>query len=162
MLTTGEPGPVHQSKWRNGKDIQGIRLLGLSFRQRARWFTKCWKEILRHAGIQVEFAYGKPFSQVMQMYTGCAALPWPLERLSIADEWMLSKCHTTFRRQARIIDSLPFADADDRFQPFLVTTTVASAPKTGSSRDYCWPQKKMGKWWFGTYIFYFSIYIYMG
>ncbi|CAL1126554.1 unnamed protein product [Cladocopium goreaui] len=125
MLTTGEPGPVHQSKWRNGKDIQGIRLLGFSFRQRARWFTKCWKEILRHAGIQVEFAYGKPFSQVVQMYTGCAALPWPLERLSIADEWMLSKCHTTFRRQARIIDSLPFADADDRFQPFLVTTTVA-------------------------------------
>jgi len=125
MLTTGEPGPVHQSKWRNGKDIQGIRLLGFSFRQRARWFTKCWKEILRHAGIQVEFAYGKPFSQVVQMYTGCAALPWPLERISIADEWMLSKCHTTFRRQARIIDSLPFADADDRLQPFLVTTTVA-------------------------------------
>ena len=77
MLTTGLPGPVHLMpgpQWRNGSDVPHLQLRGFGFKQRTRWFTKVWKEILRHQGIELSFCYGRPRSEMILMFTGVAAI----------------------------------------------------------------------------------------
>ena len=122
MCSTGHPGPVHLSQWHNGATMPNVRLRGFSFRQRARWFAKVWKQCLKHLHLSVEFAYCKPESHIILMHTGCAALPWPAGRLALVDDWMLKIAGGSFKRQTRAIDSLPFADIQVGFPTIFVST----------------------------------------
>ena len=122
MCSTGHPGPVHLTKWADGDTVPQLTLLGLAFRQRTRWFVKVWKECLKHLGINLEFAYGRPFSQAVLMHTGCVSLPWPRDRLALVDRWMISCAQATFRRQTRAIDALPYADIQPGFPPMYQST----------------------------------------
>ena len=84
MMTTGRPGPVHLypgPKWADGMDVSHLTLRGFGYKQRTRWFTKVWKEILRHQGIQLHFGYERPRSQMILMHTGVVFIPWPQYRL---------------------------------------------------------------------------------
>ena len=108
--------------WQDGAMLPRIQLLGLAFRQRARWFAKVWKQCLRHAGVQMEYAYGKPLSHILQMHTGCAAVPWPPERLTLVDDWMFKLNVACFIRQTKAIDALPFANKTYGFPDVFMTT----------------------------------------
>ena len=88
-----------------------------------RWLVKLLKESLRHQDVSLVTAYGKPFSQMLLMFTGIIALPWPAERLQYIDQWMLKCSGTTYRRQSKLLDSLPFIDYDDRFPQVAITTS---------------------------------------
>jgi hypothetical protein len=133
------------SKWYDGDLLPNVRLRGFSFRQRARWFAKVWKQCLKHLNFAVELAYCKPKSHIILMYTGCAALPWPAERLAQIDDWMMKCSGGAFKRQTKAIDSLPFADKQLGVPPVFLATSGTCLPKTGSSRDHCWPHQKMEK-----------------
>ena len=123
MCSTGHPGPIHRGKWRDGADEPYISLLAYAYKQRTRWFVKLLKESLRHQQISLVTSYGGlPFSHMLLMHTGIVALPWPSERLRHIDQWMLKCVGTTFRRQSKLLDSLPFADADVRFPQVYLTT----------------------------------------
>ena len=120
MCCTGHPGPIHLSRWCDGDTVPNVRLRGFSFRQRARWFAKVWKQCLKHLNVTVDFAYCKPMSHIIVMFTGCAALPWPEGRLRLIDDWMMKCAGGSFKRQTRAIDALPFADPQPGFpQVFL-------------------------------------------
>lgn len=123
MCSTGQPGPVHLSRWVDGASISNISLRGFAFRQRARWFVKVWKESLKHLGIGLETAYGRPDSQVVLSHTGCVSLPWDRNRIFMVDQWMMSCAPTTYKRQSRAIDSLPYASLHPGFTPVYLTST---------------------------------------
>ena len=124
MLSTGHPGPVHVDRWVDGSSISWLSLAGFSFKQRTRWFTKVLKEILRHLGVKLQMDYGKPFSQMILFHTGIIALPWPASRLSLVDDWFLHCGNgTTYRRQSRALESLPYASSHSGF-PLVPLTTV--------------------------------------
>lgn len=124
MSSTGHPGPTHLGRWEDGSRIPFLRLKGIAFRQRARWFTKMLKECLKHLQVPLLCAYGRPCSQVIQMHTGVIALPWPQFRLHQVDLWMYHCSGSTFRRQTRLIDALPYREYDDSFPPVYVSTAV--------------------------------------
>ena len=122
MHSTGHPGPTHLDKWEDGSEVPFVRIRGLAFRQRARWFIKLLKETLRHMNVHLHCAYGRPCSQVVQMHTGVIALPWPHQRLHLVDLWMFHCCGTTFRRQSKLIDSLLYCDFNVLFPQVFVST----------------------------------------
>ena len=122
MCSTGHPGPVHINGWIDGARLSHLHLRGLAFRTRARWFVKVWKETLRHQGIVLESAFGRPHSQVILLHTGCVSLPWPRDRLQSVDRWMFARSQSAFKRQSTALDSLPFADAHSEFPPCYRTT----------------------------------------
>lgn len=122
MLTTGMPGPVKLDRWCDGLTIPFISLRCFTFRQRVRWFTKVLKECLRHMKVQLATDYGRPVSQIIHMFTGVIAIPWPRQRLQWVDDWMLQHGGQTYKRQSGAIDSLPYADASGLFPPHVVTT----------------------------------------
>eukprot|EP00435_Cladocopium_sp_Y103_P070795 s234_g36.t1 len=74
MCSTGHPGPVHKGKWLDGTLVPNLGLCGYSFKQRTRWFVKVLKESLRHAGIVLHSAFGRPSSQMVLMHTGVVAV----------------------------------------------------------------------------------------
>ena len=122
MCSTGHPGPVHVSQWRDGEEVTHLSLMGYSFRQRARWFTKMLKESLKHLGVSLHMGYGRPSSQAVQMHTGVLALPWDPLRLRLADKWMMTCSNQTFKRQTRAIDSLPIAGRRTDFPEVYVSS----------------------------------------
>ena len=122
MLVTGRPGPVHQGKWLDGFDIPHIDLHNFAFRQRARWFAKVLKETLRHMQVDVVSGYVKPASNIILMFTGALAVPWPEERLQLVDDWLLRHSGQTFRRQTKAIDSLPYAARSNEVSPHVITS----------------------------------------
>ena len=105
VSNTGHPGPVNINGWIDGERLSHLYLRGLAFRTRARWFAKVWREILRHQGIILESAFGRPCSQVVLLHTGCVSLPWPCDRLEKVDRWMFACSQTAFKRQSAAIDS---------------------------------------------------------
>ena len=125
MCCTGHPGPVNINGWIDGERLSHLYLRGLAFRTRARWFAKVWREILRHQGIILETAFGRPCSQVILLHTGCVSLPWPRDRLENVDRWMFACSQTAFKRQSTAIDSLPFASIQPGFPPCFQTTAGA-------------------------------------
>ena len=122
MCSTGHPGPIHLTKWCDGSKLPFFQLRGFAFRQRSRWFAKVLKQSLKHLGVSPEVAYGRPRSHIIQMFTGCLALPWPQERLDLVDRWMFQCSGAAFKRQTKAIDSLPYASQQDSFPPTYVST----------------------------------------
>ena len=122
MCSTGHPGPIHVKQWRDGAEVSNLGLLGFSFRQRTRWFIKLLKETLKHMGVSLAMGYGRPDSQIIQMHTGVLALPWDPHRLILVDKWMLAIAGQTFKRQSRLIDSLPFGHRKAEFPEVFVST----------------------------------------
>ena len=124
MFSTGCPGPIRigNGKWIAGDMVSHLSLRGHGFKQRTRWWTKAFKETLRHQGIQLQMEYGKPRSQCILMHTGVIALPWEQSRLDAIDKWLLACSPGTFRRQSRSLDSIPFAVRNDEFPQVPVTT----------------------------------------
>ena len=123
QLATGEVGPVHHGKWRDGNSIPWLQMRGFTFKQRVRWFVKMLKEILRHQGVVVQFAYGLPDSQLLQFHTGLFALPWPKTHLSLVDRWLFKAGGgITFRRGAKALDALPFAQRSGDFALVPITS----------------------------------------
>eukprot|EP00435_Cladocopium_sp_Y103_P045958 s211_g13.t1 len=114
---SGEIGPVHfrGEGWADGstRPLQGLRTV--NFKQRVRWFTKVLKECLRHLAIDVPSLYCRPQSQMICMYSGCLALPWPVVRLEAIDDWLLSMSSQSFRRQTKAMESLPVPKRNEKF-----------------------------------------------
>ena len=123
MLSTGHPGPIRRKSWEDGSTIPNIGLIGYGFKQRARWWTKVWKECLRHLQVSPSYAYGRPSSQMLLLHTGVADLPWPPDRVSRIDQWMLKAAGSTFRRYSKLLDSLPYAALSHEFAPIYITTS---------------------------------------
>ena len=87
---------------------------------RTRWFTEVLKKLLRHPSVALSYGYGKPKSQSILMHCGVMALPWPDARIAMVDHWLLSFGPDTFRRQTKILDSIPFGRRNPQFpQAFL-------------------------------------------
>jgi len=107
VLNTGDAGPIHLEGWRDSADYPLHALQQIGFKERARWFGKVLREILRHAGIQVESSYCRPASLMVCMYASCLALPWCAQRLEAVDKWMQSFGQGPFRRQSKAMDHLP-------------------------------------------------------
>jgi len=123
MLATGQPGPVHAGQWINGMDMPWVGLRGFSFKQRTRWFTKVLKETLRHQSVSLQMGFGKPASQMILFHTGMIAVPFPLYRLHLIDDWLLRVGGGfTFRRQAKALERLPFADVHPLYPQFVLTS----------------------------------------
>ena len=109
MAATDHPGPVNDRGWKEGALINGLSLR-YSYKQRVRWFIRLLKECLKHLGLQLPYAYGLPSSQMVQMHTGIIALPWPLHCLQIIDAWMFRCVPHAFKRQSKVVDTLPYLD----------------------------------------------------
>lgn len=125
MLATGSKGPIRlkpANRWQDGSEIQHLDLYGFGYKQRTRWFAKVWKEVLRHQGVVLSYSYERPQSQMVQMFTGVAAMPWPDYRIAAVDKWMLGCSGVTFRRQSKLLDSLPFASKHPMFPPAVFTS----------------------------------------
>ena len=144
MMATGHPGPVHLHKWMEGTQVSHLTMQGFGFKQRSRWFAKILKETLRHMGISLHYGYGKPCSNMVLTFTGVVALPWPQERLEEIDRWMLACAGTTFRRQSKKIDALPYCVRNGSFTPVYVTTT-GMWPSSRRAASYSNAVRK-GKW----------------
>ena len=123
MLSTGHPGPIHRKGWEDGATVDHLGLLGFGFKQRTRWWTKVWKQTLRHLDVSPAYAYGLPSSSMVLMHTGIAALPWPPDRIQKVDRWMLSVAGASFRRNSRLIDSLPLVSHSAEFTPIYLSTS---------------------------------------
>ena len=87
---TGHPGPIKSPGWTDGALIPGLALRGYSFKQLTRWFIKILKECVKHMGQHVHYAYGLPYSQMIQMHTGLFAVPWPESHIRAVDSWTFS------------------------------------------------------------------------
>ena len=124
QLATGHPGPIHQGHWKDGAHVPWLQMRGFAFKQRVRWFIKLLKEILCHLDISVQFGFGLPDSQLLQFHTGLLAVPWPKSHLVRIDSW-LSKVGggLTFRRGAKALDALPFAQRSVEF-PLVPMTSL--------------------------------------
>ena len=125
MCSTGHPGPIHLTRWCDGEELSHLQLRGLAFRQRSRWFVKVLKQSLKHLGVVLAANYGRPKSHMVQMFTGCLAIPWPQSRLDLIDQWMYSHAESTFKRQTKAIDSLPFAARTEAFPPTFVSSVCS-------------------------------------
>ena len=108
--------------WEDGAQVSHLSLLGFGCKQRTKWWTKVWKEILRHLHVSPTFAYGRPHSCMILHHTGVAALPWPPERIKLVDQWMLRVAGTTFRRNSKLLDALPIAPRLEVFPPVYMST----------------------------------------
>eukprot|EP00435_Cladocopium_sp_Y103_P026104 s1941_g6.t1 len=122
VFSTGEVGPMNLSGWKNGSHIPLHALRSYSFKQRVRWFAKVLKEILRHAGCDVKAGYHRPASEMIAMFSGCLAVPWPAQRLEHIDRWLLRFTTAPFRRQSKAMDSLPVPARDDLFPEVFLTS----------------------------------------
>ena len=94
--------------WSDGAEVSNLGLLGFSFRQHTRWFIKLLKVTLKHMGVSLTMGCERPDSQIFQMHTGVLALPWDPQRMILVYKWMLANAGQTFKRQSRLIVSLPF------------------------------------------------------
>jgi hypothetical protein len=85
---TGETGPMKLLSWQNGSDLplQGLR--SYPFKRRVQWFAKVLKEILRHWKLPVVYKYCRPESEMLAMFCGSMAIPWPKGRLVLIDKWL--------------------------------------------------------------------------
>lgn len=122
MSSTGHPGPIHLNRWCDGETVPHLQLQGFAFRQRSRWFAKVLKQSLKHLGVEVNVMYGRPKSHMVQMFTGCISVPWSQTRLDLIDQWLYSHAGTSFKRQSKALDSLPFASRNESFPPTFVST----------------------------------------
>eukprot|EP00435_Cladocopium_sp_Y103_P068408 s83_g31.t1 len=121
-FSTGEVGPMNLGGWKNGSKIPLHALSSYSFKQRVRWFAKVLKEILRHAQCEVPAGYVRPASEMIAMFCGSLAVPWPLQRLQLIDRWLLTFTDVPFRRQSKAMDSLPVPLRDSSFPEVFFTT----------------------------------------
>eukprot|EP00435_Cladocopium_sp_Y103_P059804 s2_g21.t1 len=115
QMSTGFVGPIHAGKWQDGDDQPLVGLLNHPFRLRARWFAKMLKECLRHLNQSFTYRFMTPHSTVLNLHTGCLALPWPLGRLDKVDNWIVSKIPAGIRRKGTSLDTLPIANRDESF-----------------------------------------------
>ena len=107
VLTTGDTGPIKVHGWCDSANVplHGLRHIG--FKERARWFGKVFREICRHANLDVMSKYCRPTSQMICMHASCVALPFAPCRLEKVDRWFNKFTDAPFRRQARELDHLP-------------------------------------------------------
>ena len=126
MFSTGCPGPIRvgNGKWTEGNQVSHLSLRGHGFKQRTRWWTKVFKETMRHQNIGLQMAYGKPHSQSILMHTGVIALPWEQCRLDLVDKWLLHCSNGAYKRQSKALDSVPYAERSDLFPLVPITTMV--------------------------------------
>ena len=124
MFSLGCPGPIHLGKWIDGSVVSHFTLRGFGFKQRTKWWTKVFKETLRHQKICLTMEYGKPRSQCILLHTGIIALPWDPSRLDHVDRWLYACSGTTFKRHSKALDAIPVAVRNDSF-PLVPFTSVA-------------------------------------
>lgn len=122
QLASGEAGPIHQKRWINGASLPLLGLMDISFKTRARWFTKVLRECLRHLGFRVTSMYGRPHSEALALHTGIWALPWPCWRLARVDQWFAERLPSAATRGGKCLDSLPIAERDEAFPPVVITS----------------------------------------
>eukprot|EP00435_Cladocopium_sp_Y103_P041452 s2524_g11.t1 len=118
MLSTGEIGPVHFDRWADGGDNSALSLVNITFKVRCRWFSKVLKESLRHQQQTVKHSFCRPHSTSLSLHTGCLAIPWPSDRLTRIDEWILQHIPGGVRRTAKALDSLPVALVEPKMMFF--------------------------------------------
>lgn len=106
-LTSGEAGPIHINGWQDSVDIPLHALLSVGFKERARWFGRVLREVLKHAGVQCDSRYCRPTSHMICMYSSCMGLPLAEERLCAVDRWIAKYAKAPFRRQSKELDHLP-------------------------------------------------------
>ena len=114
---TGTYGPVHLAGWVDSADHPEVLLTERPFKLRCRWFTKVWKEIMRHRGVELCYNFTRPASHYLNLHCGCVALPWPSNRLQYVDESFQRFLVTSATRDGSSLQSLPLALRDDRFEP---------------------------------------------
>ena len=102
-----DTGPIKVHGWCDSANVplHGLRHIG--FKERARWFGKVFREICRHANLDVMSKYCRPTSQMICMHASCVALPFAPCRLEKVDRWFNKFTDAPFRRQARELDHLP-------------------------------------------------------
>eukprot|EP00435_Cladocopium_sp_Y103_P066917 s3_g29.t1 len=122
QMSTGLPGPVHQSKWWNGEDVPLLSLQGFAFKTRCRWFIKVLKQCLRHGGQHCHYRFGLPHSLVLRLHTGTLALPWPIQRLEMIDQWLLTFLPQGVRRTGQSLDALPLVTRSEQFPIVQMST----------------------------------------
>ena len=111
-LQTGDAGPVHIHGWKDSADVPLHALRPIGFKERARWFGKVLREILRHGELPFSAQYCRPSSLMLCMHSSCIAVPWSQHRLENVDRWMAKFSSTPFRRQTnKELDRLPLPSA---------------------------------------------------
>ena len=120
--STGEIGPMNVKGWKNGstQPLQGLRFH--PFKRRVQWFMKVLKEILRRSQVVISCKYCRPESEMLAMFCGSVAVPWPKPRLVLVDKWLRSFSDQTFRRQSKALDGLPVAQRNVLFPEVFLTT----------------------------------------
>ena len=113
QIATGCIGPIHETQWKDGDDLELVGLVNFPFRLRARWFAKMLKQCLRHASQHLTASYTVPKSAVLGLHTGCVAVPWPSWRLEAIDKWLVTRIPFGIRRRGDSLDVLPFACRDE-------------------------------------------------
>ena len=118
----GEFGPIHLGRWQSGRSLPQSDLLGISFKVRARWFSRMLKESLKHQGSGFLYRFCRPHSRALALHTGCLGVPWNPERISLIDDWLLQFFPGGLRRISKGLDTLPPALKDDRFTEVWLST----------------------------------------
>ena len=122
FMMSGFAGSIKLGNWSSGEHTPELDLLHISFHQRTRWFTKIFKECLRHHGIGCRSNYCRPSSRAFLLHTGCVAVPWCPTRLVFFDDWVFSFCPQGVRRTSTAVNSLPCAKRDPRFPQVWLST----------------------------------------
>ena len=114
QMQTGHPGPVHVTRktsgqWFNPGFDSAIGLQGHNFKTRCRWFSKVFKESLRHAQVSITCGQVRPNSHFLSLHCGCVALPWPVDRVHEIDRWFQQHLSKAASRGGQTLDRLPVA-----------------------------------------------------
>ena len=122
QCSTGRYGPTHvRNKWAFPANDALPGLVEYPFKQRCRWFMKTLNESLRHAGASAARGFVRPASHYLCLHCGCVAVPWPLERLRMVDAWLQGHLNRSATRCGSVLQSLPVACRDDRFEEILLS-----------------------------------------
>jgi hypothetical protein len=106
-LQTGDVDPIRVRGWPDRAVYSLHALQHLSFKERARWFGKVLRKILRHAGMSVSSTYCRPASHVVRVFACSLAMPWCAQWLDDVDRWLMKFSRMAFSWQTRVLDSLP-------------------------------------------------------
>ena len=122
FLKSGGDAPTNFCGWKPGRLTPHLDLLSIPFQRRVRWLCKVLKECLKHGGWVCKYAYCRPYSQALNMHTGCLAIPWAKWRLEKIDQLFFTFAPAGIHRCSKGLEGFPIAVRDDSFEPFLLSS----------------------------------------
>ena len=91
QMATGRQGPVYslsENKWGDPCENRIAQLPEYQVQDRVRWFRRMLLDVWRQQGVDFGLAYVRPQHTMLVSWLACVAVPWPVERMRVVEDWM--------------------------------------------------------------------------